>query len=345
MTRASLNTEDLRSLVGDGGFGEAIVIVAPKRVWSALDIEHESGERMESITLDSSPAGDELPGELDRLGLFGAPMTVFLVSEHDVTFLDSPALHRARVAAVPFFSTPFAPSELQTVIELECATHHASALEREAQMLERLEAAKTMRFIDGDVEATFDYRGCRHWFSLTGPLAEGNQTVLPTGELSVLTHASGDLDDLTAFELDGRIRLAGAAIVHRGSETIARERVDDIWSRLGAIRTHGVVVEVESGFIHAVEEPGRGESSAAGSLRALLDSDHRYRRIHEVGFGLNANCSPLRNGNYLTNERFPGVHFGIGLGGHTDFHIDFVCRDTRILLDSDGPERIDLFES
>ena len=193
--------------------------------------------------------------------------------------------------------------------------------------------------------ATFEHRRSRYWFSLNGPLEHGQQTVLPTGELSTLTDPAGKFTMDNPFAFDGELLLQGEPIIHRGGQGVSVEETAAAYAAMAHLRTQPVRARVEHGSITEIRPVTQGGTQAARLLADLFDSDERYRKIHEVGFGTSQACLRLREGNFFPNERWPGLHLGFGLGGHTPFHIDLTCTKIEVNLEAPDGSRLDLYRS
>jgi hypothetical protein len=249
-------------------------------------------------------------------------------------------LGQARIGGISFFSSRFSPPLLKESLRILSETDYQRQLEIEKRFLEIVDDAERLVFRDevNGTEAILEHQACEYWFSLHGPLARGQQTVLPTGELSVLANASGEYEADVVLPLNGEIVLHGEPVTHRGDERITLAETENAYARMSALRASPVVGVVENGIITDLRSAESGPNAGLQALEERFQRDARFRKIHEIGFGTNESCRPLHGDNFFADERFPGVHFGLGLGGYLDFHFDIVCPDTSLWAQQDGRE-------
>lgn len=254
-------------------------------------------------------------------------------------------LHGIKIAALPFFSAGFSLDALKTSLEIVKGTNYERELEKENLFLSYLDQSNQICFLAPEygTKAIFKHYEVDHWFSINGPLSYGQQCVLPTGEISALTNSSGDFSYEARFALDGEIILSGMPVVHRGSPVVRRTDTERTFEKLAVMQHYPVIAIVRQGLIEKIQSPFSGQNPFLNALNELFAQDERYRKIHEIGFGMNERCAPLRAGNFFPNERFPGVHFGIGLGGHTSFHHDFICVDLQVIFELSDAKPIDIY--
>lgn len=196
-----------------------------------------------------------------------------------------------------------------------------------------------------------------HLFRQAGSIPPGGQSVLPGGELSLLTNGHGEYDINSRHALNGRIPLAGQAIVHRGRcpcaalrsrpENTARgcalasRYVDDsclstTFQMMNSVAGSDAVLCIQDGVITAIE--GKSTDPGRRALAQLLEMDSRYSKVHEIGIGINRSRRFRRSDNFMPNEMRRGLHIGLGLTPYTDFHIDIACSDVQVYA-ADGPFR------
>lgn len=326
---------DVCVLVTDAAFDALASFAAP------MDIP------VERLAWTGPETRSRLLARLASLREDGRRASVMWIAESEFEHFPDDELTHAKVLALSGFSEGFDPETLAATIQLVRTTDYLGELELEARLLAHLDDANTIVFeSEAHAEhggARFEYQAAEHWFSIHGPLAFGQQAVLPTGELSALVDASGEFEAQAHFELDGPFVLRGHPIVHRGHADVSRELTRSWYQRLAVLIDVPVILHLEAGFVRSVAPLPAGPSTSAEALDALFLTDDRYRKIHELGLGTNVACRPLRTGNYFPNERYPGVHLGIGLGGHTDFHIDLVSTDTRVEFEYVDGRRVELY--
>lgn len=251
------------------------------------------------------------------------------------------------LAAMSFFSSGLNPGNLAASLDIIRRTDPVRELAIEQQFLEWLDHGTRLYFRvpQYSLTATLEYTECDHWFSLHGPLGPGHQTVLPTGELSVLADASGEFSATTGLPLNGSLLLRGEPVTHRGSRRISLEETRAAYQKASALRQAGVRAEVRDGFIVEIRPLDEHRPEGANFLQELFDEHPEYRKVHEIGFGTNANCQPLRGDLFFPDERYPGVHFGIGLGEYLPFHIDMVCPETDVVIELHDGRTVDVYRA
>jgi len=307
--------------------GAGLLLVTSPRVREAVAIAAES-DPIAEMTWSGPEDREKMLASVEVTS--GHRRAILWIADSEFEHVARERLANGKLAAISVFSDSAWNETLPAIWELVAKTDYLAQQRTEERLVSILrQAARLVFYSPGIGEASFAYRRARNWFSLHGPLGWGDQTVLPTGELSVLTDTSGAFSD-QRLNLDGIVSLRGAPIVHRGSARVGLEAVDALAAALAPLEREVLIAEVRDGAITAVEAYTDGAKHAARALAVLFARDVRYRKIHEVGFGTNACCRPLRSGNFFANERYPGLHLGIGLGGYTDFHIDLVCADVEV---------------
>jgi len=81
-------------------------------------------------------------------------------------------------------------------------------------------------------------------------------------------------------------------------------------------------------------KPGGKERQFCDALSAMFEEDDNYRKIHEIGFGLNPDIYSFKGDKFLPNEMRRGVHFGLGLTPFTELHLDLACDNVAVIIDS-----------
>ncbi len=286
-------------------------------------------------------------GPESRAGLLrrfrAGTISVLWIAEDEFEHYSPQEMKGVKLAAISYFSTPFFPAALERMLGLVLSTNYERQIVVERRLLSSLDTASYILFRSTcyGTEATFHHHQARHWFSLLGPLDFGQQTVLPTGELSALTDPSGGFSLDQGFSLDGEVVLQGMPIVHRGSRSTEMDEALRLFTIMSPLCEQPVIANIKGGIVVELRTVGGIPGTAQQALETLLREDERYRKVHEIGFGANECCAVLVNENFFPNERHPGVHFGLGLGGHTRFHLDLVCTKIDTLFVSAAGEVID----
>lgn len=251
-------------------------------------------------------------------------------------------LGNIKIAAISLFSSPFSIITLQRILDITKKTDYQLQVSTESKMLDLLDSAKQILFqcLEHNTQAYFRHHESNHWFSLHGPLGFGQQTVLPTGELSVLPESSGQFNRKSYFSLNGQLLFQGFPIVHRSHSEIPLSETLEQFKKLASMRDFPVIASISNGEISHLHSPVEGYNPFLVELEKLFLKDDNYRKIHEIGFGTNRDCAQLVYENFLPNERYPGAHFGLGLGGATNFHIDLVCSKIEVLVKLEHNENL-----
>ncbi|GIH09923.1 hypothetical protein Rhe02_79900 [Rhizocola hellebori] len=337
---------DLTELYG-GTLEDVFLLVASPAIRESLSLSNSTGVTIEELAWHGPQSRAALVDALAEHHRSGRGVAVLWIADDEFEHFLDEQLVNARMAAISFFSTGFTASRLENYLRVLRAADYRGELRRESALLKILDQARKLEFHTPafGTSAVFEHQRALHWFSLNGGLSRGQQTVLPTGELSALTDASGRFSMGNPFKLNGELVFYGAPIVHRGSRLVSVEETTQAYQAFAPMRRHPAIVRVEDGLITSVRAP----SSALGNdftraLETLFASDERYRKVHEIGFGTNTACVTLEPENFFPNERWPGVHFGLGLGGHTPFHIDLTCSSVELRAHT-GAGPIDVFRS
>lgn len=342
--RVSFSPDQLRQLFG-GELGDVFLFVASPGARATVALDPSTDVEVRELHWDGPQSRSALLAELASGRSAGRRTSVLWIADDEFEHYQPEELEDAKLVAISSFSAPLTLQSLAKSVEIVTTGDYDHELEIEAQFLDLLDEAETIRFVcpEFGTSAVFRHQEADHWFSLHGPLDWGQQTVLPTGELSALVNASGDFVEEDSFAVDGQIVLRGQPVVHRGSHEMSLEATKEMYGKLSAMADHPAVLDLENGFITAVNAPGGGTNPFVDALRALFADDARYAKIHELGFGTNVTCRPLVRDNFFANERFPGVHLGIGLGGYTPFHVDMVTDAVEVKMVMPTGDEVDLF--
>jgi hypothetical protein len=201
------------------------------------------------------------------------------------------------------------------------------------------QAAKHLRIVDraAGTEARFEHLNDGYeWFEQAGHLQWGGQQLMPSGEISVLPMYHGKYDAALNLAVDGEIALRGMPLLHSGKVDFLRSDQARIHEELKGLEDDRVIATVKDGIVKELRADGSGGRRAVEMLSAMFAVDSRYRRIWEIGFGLNTQLK-LHPGNVGLNEVYGGdagaIHFGLGLTPYTQYHLDIICFDTTVVTD------------
>jgi leucyl aminopeptidase (aminopeptidase T) len=254
-----------------------------------------------------------------------------LFRSNDFRHVPRERLGDGRLAAVACYSLSSADL-VDRYLEVVLSTDYEAQRHFDRRFTQLLMSARSLRFASIQRAAELRALSQGRWFSLSGSIPPGGQAVLPTGEISALTEASGAFGTRT-FDLEGELFLKSIPIVHRGGANVSVDETMAVYDDLSVLATEPAILTVEQGWAVDIQPDDPARTNGAAAMRRLFDKDERYRKVHEVGFGCNAAVN-LVAANFFPNERHPSVHFGFGLGGYTAFHIDLVCPETRVYFET-----------
>lgn len=327
--------------------GSIFLLVTAPQIRETLQIESDGPSELREYTWIGPESRKGLINLLYDIQREQCSASVLWIADSEFEHYDPKDLGAAKLGAISYCSGGFTPESLARCLRIVKQTDYEHELQIEAEFLKHLEQARRIVFSSPHygTMARFEHQQAEHWFSLHGPLAISQQTVLPTGELSTLTNASGEYSFGSRFSLDGEIVLRGEPVVHRGSSSVTSSETAAMYAALSTMRDYTVIAHVKGGLIEGVSSPDAGPNPFLDAIQELFDRDERYRKIHEIGFGTNKLCSPLVPGNFFPNERYPAVHFGLGLGGYTSFHNDLVCTEVDVVFELANGEMIDIYRT
>lgn len=173
------------------------------------------------------------------------------------------------------------------------------------------------------------------WHQQAGRLEWGQQQLFPSGEISTLPVDVYDMDIQTSFELNGEITLRSHPILHTGKTSYLPADQEKIFQTLAELEHNPVIATVENGIIKKLRTTSSKKCFAKEMLNALFELDSRYQTIIEIGFGIN-HWVKLFAGNSAMNEVHAAnvggtIHFGLGLTPFTQYHLDLLCPNIKIL--------------
>lgn len=268
---------------------------------------------------------------------------VLVVSPY--AFFESPPQHKLgaqrKLVAMACNSTP---SDFDTI------KHFLGVLERTDPDAQQAFAdrffdvggeADYLRIVDpvNGTEARFDHQDESYfWSEQAGPIEEGQQQLAPPGEISVLPIHIKDFSAELKLAVNGTIAFQGYPILHNGTPSFTRADQMRLYRKLSTMENAAIIATVSNGEIEKIETPSKAAQDAADVLDAMFELDSRYRKVWELGFAINTTLT-MYPGNTAMNETFGGIggtlHFGLGLTPYTQYHLDIICPNTRVLT-SDG---------
>jgi len=199
------------------------------------------------------------------------------------------------------------------------------------------EDSEYIDFIDDNTQtkARFSHISDQYeWFEQLGPVEWGGQQFCPAGEISVLPMFHGNYDPEKRFAINGQITLCGYPILNSGRPSFIRRDQERIYQELSGIKRQSIIATVKDGEITDLASDDPAAKPATDMLRAMFKVDSRYKIIWEIGFGSNTNMQII-DGNKAPNESYGHkngcVHWGLGLTPWTQYHLDILCPNTKIV--------------
>ncbi|MFF5056672.1 hypothetical protein ACFY1S_26170 [Micromonospora sp. NPDC000663] len=330
----------------DGDFGDAFLLITSASVRSSIRLVADIPQPLHELTWHGPDTRTELLEQLRDWRAQGRTASLLWIAEDEFEHLMDEDAETFKLGAISYFSSGFTPESLSRYLQIITATDYESELAVESRFLSMVEDAEALVLTTPSLDArcVFRHQETEHWFSLHGPLRFGDQTVLPTGELSTLADGSGAYDPASRLPIDGEIVFKGSPIIHRGDRSVSAEHTADTYRRLAPMEDLPVVAHVRNGFIHDFTSPVPEARRLRDTFEALVTAEPLYRKIHEFGFGTHPGCANRLRSNFHPNERWPGIHIGLGLGGFTPFHIDLALTEVHVLLDSPTAGMVPLYQ-
>lgn len=359
-----LRLRNLSGLYGQADGCRFIAIVS-REFFDQLDLDTE-GSSYQDVEAKAADAR-EIPSILES---FDGRHHVFCVTS-DASFRSpSPrAVWRLKLGVLPLYSTGASLHKLRRAIKLLEALDYQGQYAQSRSIIKTLGSAdrlvlESREFGTVATLSLWDGPDRIHFFNQSGPLGWGHQSVLPNGEISLLADGHGSFSSTSRFALDGDLVILGLPVVHRGScpcqiaragrcteasdcgldeRHVPRSRLDAVFSDLAELATSGLLLRVRAGVIEDLRPLGRrarGDARGLRRLTQLLADNENYRKVHELGIGLNPWAGFPREGNFLPNEMLRGPHFGLGLTPFTEFHVDLTSPKLDLRVESNsGPGR------
>ena len=244
---------------------------------------------------------------------------------------------KRKLIAMACNSTPTPPEALAHFIGV---IERTDPYEQEAfadGFFARGQATEHLEFVDEayGTSAIFDHLDESYqWNQQAGPLEWGEQQIAPAGEISVLPVDIWEFDPDLRLSINGTFAFRGLPILHSGEPSFLRKDQSRIFGKLRCIRDHAVIATVKNGEITALAATHKDVEPAAKMMETMFAVDSRYRILWELGFAINT-ALDLLQGNYAMNEVYGGtngaMHFGLGLTPYTQYHLDIICPNTKVL--------------
>lgn len=282
----------------------------------------------------------------------------------------SDGMGHIKLGVLPLFSTGFSVAKLDKALRIIKQQAYGKESARAGELINRLLGANRVivKFRRPRTEAVLEFHNGASpvfFFNQTGRIEWGHQSVLPNGEVSLLTNSHGCYSEQSVFKLDGAILFDGYPVLHRGlcpcrtfrpfpaafetraagvptggsdacvslrNNYVPIRNLRSTFKGLSGLDREPIVAKVKKGIIQSVH-PLTRRSQFAAKFEALLAADMRYRKVHEFAFGLSSTREVFVRENFLPNEMRLGVHFGLGLTPYTQFHLDLVCPRVSVFIE------------
>ena len=232
------------------------------------------------------------------------------------------------------------PNSIEAIAHFVNVIENTNATEQEKYsdyFFDKLESCNSLEFYDPvtKTKAVFqhffdDYT----WNQQAGTLGNGEQQIAPSGEISVLPSDIWDFSENSGMEINGEITFHGTPILHSGEVSFSRSDQQRIWEELSTMSEGPIIASVEKGFISELNALDETAQQAVDILERMFAVDSRYRMIEEIGFAINSSLE-IWPGNTAMNEVYGGksgaIHYGLGLTPYTQYHLDIICPNTRVL--------------
>lgn len=266
------------------------------------------------------------------------PAHVLVVSPH--RFFESPDPSLVGNRKIMGMACNSTPTDLRSIRHFLGVMERTSAAEQDAfseTFFEIAEEAEHLQYVDvrHGTRAVLDHlQDDLVWNQQAGALDWGDQQIVPAGEISVLPIEIREFHEDLKLPLEGEITLRGYPILHNGTPSFSRRDQARIHAQLWAMKDNAIRAIVEGGRITRLEALDPGAAPAVAMLERMFAVDSRYRIVWEIGHALNTALDILP-GNHAMNEVYGGtegcLHFGLGLTPFTQYHLDIISPDTRVL--------------
>lgn len=259
---------------------------------------------------------------------------------HFIESVKPQQMGRRKLAVMVSNSTPTSQEAIKHFIGVIEATDSQSQKMFADHFFDILERANSLQIINEQYSTSAHFSHLNEtyeWFEQAGPLPWGGQQIVPSGEISVLPMGHGQYSGDRNLAINGEISLKGFTILHSGKASFLLKDQARIYNEIGVLEEYALIATVADGIITKLYATHPSVESAKSMLEKLFAVDSRYSRIWEIGFGINTELKILP-GNNAMNEVYGGaygaIHWGLALHPYTQYHIDFICPDTKILSDT-----------
>nr|WP_184345817.1 hypothetical protein [Streptomyces olivoverticillatus] len=322
--------------------GSTFCLVTNPELTDALEVaETAAYDRFLTLTIS---AGERFEDLLEKS--IPEPAHILVISPY--RFFESPdpsLVGRRKIMGMACNSTPTTLTEIRHFLGVMERTSAAEQGAFSDTFFEIAEEAGHLEYVDPrhGTRAVMDHlRDGLVWNQQAGPLDWGDQQIVPAGEISVLPIEIREFQEDLRLPLEGEITLRGYPILHSGTPSFSRADQARIHSRLWTMRDNAIKAVVEDGRITHLTALDAGAAPALEMLEQMFAVDSRYRIVWEIGHALNTALDILP-GNHAMNEVYGGtegcLHYGLGLTPFTQYHLDIISPDTRVVSDN-GPSLI-----
>lgn len=244
---------------------------------------------------------------------------------------------KRKIMTLPCNSTPTSLDAIAAFWQVIINTDPQTQEDKANFFFDTAEKADYLEFIDdvNQTKAIFKHMHDDYvWNEQGGFLNYGSQQMAPAGEISVCNLPVQEFDENLRLDINGTIAFNGIPIVHSGTTSFSKrdqQRYYDVFSKLV---DNPIILELKNGQIENVHANSIEGEAACDLLESMFKVDSRYRILLEIGFGMNTE-NRIYPGNHAMNETFGGSngvpHFGIGLTPYTQYHVDIICPNTRVV--------------
>ncbi len=337
MGKINLRPNQFRGLFGGDVDGVFLLITSP-RIHAHVEVHPDPGVWVSEFIWQGGRSAEDLLGRLACYSRAGHKLCALWMAEAPPLDLPTSLLNDIKLGALFGLELIASEAALKQLIEIVSSMdqYREEAIER--ALLSQLDAGLriTLESKAHQTSAVFYHRAVEQWRSLHGSLQYGEQTLLPTGELSAV------INDPEVLE--GELVLTAHPVITRGRPGVSFESANTLYQDLASAGDHAVIATIEEGRIEYLRDPKGAENPLLERLEALFEKDQRYRRVHRISFGTNRALEAPAPGNFPANRRVPGVHIGLGEPERTELLIDMICTEIDALVEHQEDGALDLYE-
>ena len=242
-----------------------------------------------------------------------------------------------KILILPCNSTPTDLDIINKFWEIIINTDPKSQEEKAKYFFETAEKADYLEFVDYKNKTASIFKHMHEdyvWNEQGGFLNGGDQLLAPAGEINVFNLPVQEFDEHLRLDFNGTLAFHGTPIVHSGTPSFSYRDQKRIYDLLSYLIDHPIIAHVKDGEIIDLSVRTKEGEIACNMLQSLFNVDSRYRILLEIGFGINTQ-SKIIKGNHAMNETFGGTngvaHFGLGIIPFTQYHIDIICPNLKVL--------------